>query len=184
MQYGFSSSSRRPASRRGVVMVEVAMAVLVLSIGVISVFVLFRGGFKRAGEAAADTQTALFADAVLNGLKSASLRANEDDKTNGWALFWNSLLSNSNAVRVAAPYAWQEDMFIQAETFCTNAFTNFPLHGTSGAIVNHALRYFLQVDPTPLTTGRVDLTLSIWPGEFGSTNASVFYTEVRKPDLW
>ncbi len=62
-----------PGSRRcGFNLVEVSLAVFVLSLGLLAVFGLFPAGLGMADNARQETQATIFADYVLGGLRAAA----------------------------------------------------------------------------------------------------------------
>lgn len=70
-----------PNRRRGFSLVEVNMAILVIALGMLVLFGLFPTGLREGENALVNTHTALFADAVFNGLRSESMQMNWEDWT-------------------------------------------------------------------------------------------------------
>ena len=169
----------------GLIMVEAALAVVVLSIGVLAVFVLFSSGMSTKTKASGDTQAALFAQGVFSTLRAASEEASRQGQVR-WEEFWYDIEGNTNLLPAAGAEFWaNSNMMINANTL-TPIVYSIPL--TNGAdMVNHALRYILTVDLDLAITNwpdRVPVTLKVWEGAFGQTNdddAAVFYTEFDNP---
>ena len=179
-----------PISRiAGVVMIEVALAILVLAIGVLSVFLLFSRGLDQSTQAIADTQTALFADSVLGGLRATARRTAESATPMAWEHFWEDFSQGHTGLLVAADYIWKYPIEIRGDGLYTNIYTNLSFHATSVTnIIDHALRYRINIQyihPFTDYTNKVAITLSVWPGQYGPTNsaqAEIFYSEYRNPD--
>ena len=175
-------------SRAGLIMVEAALAVIVLAIGVLAAFMLFGSGLDTRSKASADTQAALFADGVFNTLRAECAMASE---SNCWEGFWNDFTNGAAIVPVAAggpDGAWADaDLAIRANVLCTNVYSNFSFRlNVSTNIVDHALRYCLDVAPQAAAgwTNRIEVKLTVWEGIFGTTNedeGAVFYTEFDNP---
>ena len=170
----------------GFTLVEIALALLVLGIGILSVVALFSSGLDANSKATEETQAALFADNVLNGLRSQSLRAAE---SNTWESFWNRFMDGSTNISSAAPGAWKTPPVVVGDgNLYTNIYATYAFHAdTNTSIVHHALRYKLDVElHTPAstwTTNRANVTLFVWPGEYGATalkDGSVFYSEFNR----
>ena len=60
----------RNQRRAGFSLVEVSMAMMIISIGMITLFGLFPASMKQGAEAYQDTHTAQFAEYVLNGIRA------------------------------------------------------------------------------------------------------------------
>ncbi len=63
---------RRCRAKNGFSLVEVCLAVLVVGLGLMSIFAMFPTGLAASEAAAADTETGLFAEQVLWGLQSSA----------------------------------------------------------------------------------------------------------------
>lgn len=59
-------------NKRGFTLVEVALAVLAVGLGLMSIFALFPAGLQNAADDAADTRAALFAGTVFNGMRGSA----------------------------------------------------------------------------------------------------------------
>lgn len=166
-----------------VLLVEVALAIFVLSIGVVAGVALIGSAIDSAAMANADAQTGMFADGVLNGLRALS---QESAATNGWEAFWVDFANGNISVPVAAEQMWTNAPPVRAGSLERIAFTNWPSRTGAGVSVrSHALRYRLDtrlVTDVWGSTNAVRAMLRVWEGEFGGTNeraAQVFYSEYR-----
>ncbi|MEI6972298.1 MAG: type IV pilus modification protein PilV [bacterium] len=184
--------------RNGFTLIEVAIAVLVVAIGVLAVVALFSGGLTASARAVADTHASMFAENVFNGLRARSLLMAEQQTfaTNTWLAFWNGFAYGTGSITIAADApvggVWTNPSVIRAGGPYTQMFVNLPTHGggTTG-IVNHAFRYSIRAWVTNsvnlnnnsakvnktwypyTTTGSVytaGVLLHIWDGRFGGTN--------------
>jgi prepilin-type N-terminal cleavage/methylation domain-containing protein len=70
--------------KAGFTLIEVCLAVLVIGIGLLSVFSLFPSGLRSVEDDKADTRCGLFAETVLNGMRgNAAAITNWDDWCDG-----------------------------------------------------------------------------------------------------
>jgi prepilin-type N-terminal cleavage/methylation domain-containing protein len=139
--------------RTGFTLIEVALAVLVVGVGLLAVFSLFPSGLRSAEEGAADTKCGLFADTILNGMQgNAATITNWNDWCNG-ATFRGDVLAG-----------------LLVTTSSVAKVIAFPDGGTGKN------RYTLTIDTS--NSNRYSATLQVWDGEYGAlTYPSVFYTE-------
>jgi len=143
--------SGRTKNRSGLIMVEAALAVVVLAIGVLAVFVLFSSGLDTRTRASADTQAALLATSVFNTLRAESVQASRENR---WEAFWDDFSYGSTNLPVPAggpDGVWVDtNLAIRAGELCTNRYVNYSLRrGVDTSIVDHVLRYRLDVCPLP-----------------------------------
>lgn len=118
----------RKRNNSGFTLIEIAIALLVVAIGVLAVFALFGSGLDSSSRAIADTQAAMFADGVLNALRSKSvglaqeqnqatgtlraiagtLRVDGKDSSCPWENFWYDFKdpAGTTYVTVAAEQVW------------------------------------------------------------------------------
>ena len=73
----------KESARGGFSLVEVSLAILLIGMGILTLFSLFPAGLKQSENAVMDTHVALFAEEVMNGF-----RANASSMTN-WATWSN-----------------------------------------------------------------------------------------------
>jgi prepilin-type N-terminal cleavage/methylation domain-containing protein len=173
------------AHARGFVLVELMAALVLLAVGVLSVFFLFGSSLRTRGQAEAETAAALFADGALSGLRAASEQA---AATNGWDRFWVRFKSGEAALPVPAAEAWVDSALrIRAGAVFTNRYVNYSLRdGADTLRVDHVLRYRLDVGPDWVmaadgtATNAAAVTLRVWSGAEGDlddSRALMVYTE-------
>jgi prepilin-type N-terminal cleavage/methylation domain-containing protein len=164
-----------PRSNRnaGFTLVEIALALLVASIGLLGLFTLFPAGVQMNKTAVDETQAALFADQIMNGIRAqTSIEPWNQVKTavdlppptpDVW--------SNPNELRVRVTPGG-------SETFETLRYTTAgALGGTTAGYTDFGVRYRLEIDQIANSL-RYAVRLKVRPGEFGTTNTYVFYTEL------
>lgn len=144
----------------GFSLIEVTLALMVLSVAVMTLFSLYPGGLEQGIKAEADSYAAFFAQEVFAGLKDAA-RAD-----------WENL--ENAEIQAAAADMWDDndELLVTINEFvATNVFAN----SYEPDVVNYALRYKLEI----ITTNNVKAVwLRIWDGEFGSLDAPrSYYTE-------
>jgi prepilin-type N-terminal cleavage/methylation domain-containing protein len=158
--------------KSGFTLVEVALALLVLSVGLLALFSLFPAGLRLNKQATDETQAALFADEVLNGIRAWST-------VYPWGEIENDLLLDPPArdvwfqpgdlaVRVTGN-EWKTNRYVKVgprEVPVESRYADF------------GLRYRLEIQEVP---GRpaYAVRLFVRPGEFGPIEPEyVFYTEL------
>jgi len=138
--------------RFGFTLIEVSLAVLVVGLGLLTVFSLFPSGLRSAEEGAADTKCGLCADTILNGMQgNAATITNWSD----WC----------NTNRFTADV-------LSGLSLTTGTVVNwcFPAGGVE------TNRYRLVIDTS--NTNLYSAKLEVWSGMHGPlTNPAVFYTE-------
>lgn len=162
-----STALHRSSPRAGFSLVEVALALLVVSVGLMGVFALFPVGTESNRKAIQETQIGLFAEYVLNGFR---YEAEE--------LTWSEVgdVGAFTISPLASKYAWYAPDGVRAgagvKAIVYRSLSNPDIEEMS-------FRYELRVFPV---AGKADvkaLVLSVWPGQFGNLdNPTVFYTEV------
>lgn len=103
-------------NRHGFSLVEICIALLVLSIGVFSLFAIFPAGLKESESGVADTHEAMFADRLLSAFEGKAL-----NMTN-WS-DWTDIVFFKNQLVVAAD--------IPEFTFDVEKLSCFPLGGAT-----------------------------------------------------
>lgn len=153
--------SGQDVCRSGFSLVEVCLAILVVGIGLLSVFSLFPSGL-RSGEAdTADTHMGLFAESVMNGLRANAMAITNSvdwDDNFKTELVRGVLASNSTPVNIL-----------------DSSVTPSPVAWVFPAVANgEPLRYRLTID----AVGKSAL-LELWDGQYGSLSPtqSMYYTE-------
>ena len=162
-------SARRPAAdaRAGFSLVEVALALLVVTVGIMAVFGLFPSGLD-AGKASLDeTRAAMFAEETFNSFRAL---AQSPDRT--WANFMAATPAATGAL------LWDDPAGLAPRA---GDHTNEYIPAADpGLGPDYVLRYRLQYSDG--AGGRIKrLRLWVWPDKFGSSNpadAFYFYTEI------
>lgn len=161
-----------PAGRGGFTLVEVALAVVVVAVGVLAAFALIGTGLDSSAKAVAETRAALFADDVFNSLRTRNDQAMESGPA-AWLTFWNNFRTctgpeSDRFLPVAGGPLWQYEVSYPGGPWAppatsyvrvacsatpkTIVVTNFDLRvGALTDIVNHSLRYKIKVDPVTMT---------------------------------
>lgn len=93
-------SEVRKKSEKGFTLMEVALAVVVVGVGIMAVFSLIASGLDSSRKAIEETQASIFANNVFNGLRAAAL-TNAEISAVQWANFWSS-----GTIPVAAYKMW------------------------------------------------------------------------------
>ncbi|MBA4389089.1 MAG: hypothetical protein C0404_13995 [Verrucomicrobia bacterium] len=183
---------RENTPRDGFVMLELTIALLVVAVGVLALFSVFRVSHDTVARTESDIRISLFGQEVISGLRAGSDEALQNGT---WELFWERMATNPSQTNISVAGSsligvWDTtSMVIVAGMLVTNVFTNYAYHSDAPTnIVSHALRYRLDVQPTNTTplypwTNRIMVTLSVWDGIFGSTNLEdgiVFYSEFSR----
>lgn len=96
-----SPVSPRTPSRRGAVLFEALMALIVLVTSIFAFTAIFNRSASRMAGSNRNRDAALFADSVLNTLRAVS---EEQARQTNWFGFWTDFLSASPAVNVAHPF--------------------------------------------------------------------------------
>ena len=138
-------------------LIEVTLALLVVSIGILAVMGLFPMGLDQSAHAEEDTRMALFADETLNSLRAYA----RDD--------WDGLAGKQWPAAV-----WQVFESLLLGRCTKDIRTNIYISGKE----SNALRYRLMLSTNYEIKAA---TLWVWSGEFGATGAPhLFYTEFYK----
>lgn len=184
----------------GFTLVEVALAVVVVALGILAVFGLLSAGLDQSSKAIAETEAAIFADNVFHGLGAISLALADIPTTvtnYPWEAFWRAASFGMTNIPVTAPDAWEPVGASVVETdglIHTNEYVSRTptFRGSSVSVKNHFMRYSLSVqlrDAVPgggskagLWTNRASCSLRVWRGRFGELKEPiVFYEEFTNP---
>lgn len=154
-------------TKQGFTLVEIALSILVISVGLMAIFSLFPSGMAMNKEAIDNTQGAMFADEVLNGVKAQAT-----------VTPWNNL--RTMIIEPRAPDMWEFASQARVEANQGWRTAVYRPAGLDGAI-DFGMRYNLVVDyfPGDQRDHRAFVLLEVVPGEFGPTNRVLrFYTEL------
>ena len=147
---------------------EVALSLLVLSVGLLAVFGLMPTALSMGQKASEETRAAIFARDVFSGVRAHYMINN-----------WNN---NSVDIGAAAPGFWDDPSGLRVRSntgWQTLVFRN----AFNEDIVEYAIRYRLLIEDTGMDIKAARLEVA--PGEFGKVDASgdpedphVFYMEI------
>jgi type II secretory pathway pseudopilin PulG len=161
----------RASSKAGFSLVEIALALLIAGIGLLSIFALFPAGLDMSKRAIDDVQVAMFAQEVFDGLRNQAITSEWNDVSAGW----------NPTVVAPAPDMWKNPPQIQEGAH--TAVYEYDSPDVSG-LVDYALRYDLTIDTVPGNGNVVYFRLNVWNGEAGSTNnPATFYAEIYNTDV-
>ena len=173
--YGITRVCRRATGRvegrGGFTLVEVALALLVISVGIVVVVGLFPAGLQTNKAAIDDTRMAMFAEEVLNGVRAVAGEAP-----------WTYLDNSSFRLPAPAPDLWDPGILsdleiVPGEVRVNKYVFSSAIYGDAD-LTAYAMRYRLDFeDIDPMTKG---VTLQVWASERGPLldDGRVFYTEI------
>jgi type II secretory pathway pseudopilin PulG len=189
---------RSEGSRGGFTLVEVALSVVVVAVGVLAAFALIGTGLDSSAKAVSETRAAIFADDVFNSLRTRNEQAIEAGSA-AWLTFWTGFSSGGIQLPVAGGPLWQYEVSYPGGPWSppstnyvrvwgaggphTAVFTNFDLRLSAlTGVVNHSLRYKIKVDPVIMvvsyppvsptvvwTNRKMRVRMNIWEGQYGVT---------------
>jgi len=153
------------SDQTGFSLIEVALAMLVIAIGIPALLGLLGSGLNMNKTSQDDTLLGTFAQAYFSAVK-AEARDN-----------WDAVASASGTVPAS-----QTKVFDSPIDLALGKSIHTYILKSSGPGKPEA--YALRYSPNITATGnRVTIELNVWPGEFGSassTNAVSFYTEIYR----
>lgn len=158
----------------GFTLVEIALAILVVSVGLLAVYGLFPSGFRTGRQAIDDTRAAMFAQEVFNGLKAKAAYTQFDSIDTIVLPSPTYVPGDPNATfwRVEGSGAYDLRVQDTGNDFELNKYMRRGADEDS-----FAMRY--RLDIFPIGSTRMGAALEVWPGEEGPTNdIRVFYTEM------
>ena len=174
----------------GFTLVEVALSLMIFSLGVLAVFLLFGRALNRESDGLRYTRMALFGDSVMEGLQAHSEYLTETASSNEWTQFWEEMASGSTQVICAAASSngvWDREMSAVAGDVQTNLYYAYPLRSEADSptgMLSHVIRYRMTVQLTGAVTNisrdLAAVTLKVWDGQFGRAvdeDGMVFYSE-------
>ena len=150
----------------GFSLVEVALALLVASVGLMSVMSLFPVGMDASKKAIDESQCALFAEEIINGFRAQSELA---------AVKWSDL--DTLELERCTKHIWEEP----DKKFQVGGSPGYIEYQYSGSdIVEYAIKYQISVGKGP-KDGTKYIRLRLWNGKYTDITkvpAMVFYTEL------
>ena len=147
-------------SQAGFTLVEVTLAILVVALGLLSVFSLFPSGLRASDDSVADTRAGLFAETVFGKMRGGAEELVLWSQWNSPAMFISKTLITRDSSRTFETDLVTDD--IQTVDFPPKS--------------GQKLRYRLTIDTTD--TLRYPTKLEVCDGQYGPfLYQSVFYTE-------
>jgi hypothetical protein len=139
---------RRAKDQLGFSLVEVSLAIFIVSFGLLTLFTLFPKGLKQAEAGHADTQTALFSDYVLSTLRANAMGVDSE--------IWDAL--EFSDIWPATDSTARPDLeSLQA--------VEFPVGSEL------YIRYFLELNPRG---DHYAVALWVQAGQYGSSDVNTF----------
>lgn len=147
---------------QGFTLVEVALAILVVSVGLLTVFALFPSGLQLQKNAIDDTQAAMFAEMTLDGVRAELV-------TNPTA--WSNMVSKVS-ISMIAPTRWVNQS--SSIKFTGSTWQEIAFSKTAS---DNEYKYSYKLELIPIDDFRKGISLTVRPS-ISSTNQRSFYTEV------
>ena len=160
-----SAGVKQEKKREGFTLVEIALALLVVAIGIVSIMGLFPAGLQSNQQAIEETRVAMFAEDVLNGVKSVI-------EETPWADVPDELRTGGVQLVGSGVFnSLPEDVTVSTGSDATTIRFTSTLSPEE-----YVLRYFLELRELQ---SRYEITLQVWPNGHGPLSAGfVFETEV------
>lgn len=182
------------ASRGGFSLVELALALLVVSVGLISIIGLFPASLDMSKRAINETYATFLADSAIASFRESANYVPWDELdqfrpiapntiSKGGVVNSDVFWKNSESLRMIADNTVRTLIFTAGSTpekWGQSAGWVLP---NSWSMEDHALRYRLRIeDIDPVSDPRIKrMVLEVWLGEFGNTaneKPEVFYAEI------
>lgn len=183
------------AKRCGFSLVEVSLALLVVSIGLLAIVGLFPTSLGMGKRAIDETYASFLADSAFASFKGATAYYTN---TTTWTQLNQYKPIAPNTVNYNSDVFWKNSADLQLKADGNVHILKYTAGSTaekwdgawvlspSWSMEDHALRYRLTMtplsnDPTDPKSRVTTVTLQVWMGEFGSTDpdqAEIFYTEL------
>jgi prepilin-type N-terminal cleavage/methylation domain-containing protein len=162
----------------GFTLVEVTLAILIVGIGLLSVYGLFPSSLRMSKNAIDDTEASFFAEEVFNGL-----HARIDYDPTAWA-------DPSKVVLEAIVYSMWDDTIVNGlEVKSTGAdeFKTLVYYQWGKQIIERSIQYNLVFGPLAGSTSIGYARLRVRMGQYGTNITDTFYTEfydrgMRRPN--
>ncbi|MBN2301711.1 MAG: hypothetical protein JXN60_04250 [Lentisphaerae bacterium] len=157
--------------RLGFSLMEVNLAVLMISVGLLTLFALFPLGLKESEMSVVETQESMFADSVLSGLEANAMTITDiQEWTDMDVNFTNKLKSSVYPIEHPTPGAggWSCTNFSDA--------VKYP-HVSDPLAIDRYIRYHIDIVSSGL---RKSVVLTIKSGRLGdfALDSHVFYTDL------
>jgi prepilin-type N-terminal cleavage/methylation domain-containing protein len=158
--------------KSGFTLIEISLALLVASIGLLGVMGLFPAGIQLSKMSSDETHAALFAEQVLNGIRAQAA-------TQRW-----DRISTGIDLPPPTPDVWADPQDLRVRptgnNFETLRFTTLGAMGAEEAdrepYLDFSIRYRLRIDD--INSRRKAVYLDVRPGEYGSAGEQRFFMEL------
>ena len=175
--------------RSAFTLIETALALLAIGLGLMAIFGLGRIGLQSTKEAENDSRCVQMADAVFETLREANTRyvsyAQSNQTTDAWNTLWQNVYDSRTEKIPFPPVAnmsTSSNLWLQINTEFVPAFDPNAL-----SLKDWNPRYELAINPGGASTvaGRINLlrvTLAIYPdGDTYSSERRLFHTTLTNP---
>lgn len=172
-------STSQPTPLSGFTLVEVALASLIIGLGILTLFGLARIGTQSAAEAEDETRAALFAENVFGALEAVNTTLNATHDPAGWSQVWQAFQSGERFLEDAALQSWEWEDPQNPPTWMLvfgdgRIHTNIYYSASHRAsmvegILENRIVYRLQVELTAEApslhpeASRAAVSLNVWP---------------------
>ncbi len=175
-------------SSSGFTLIEIVLAVLVISLGLLVTFHLSRQGITSSRAAEGEIRATLFADNLFAGLSAVNNSINANSISNEFQTFWEDFANGNTNIPIAALPMWFSDPQDPSPGITCNGLTNTlyylapsedPYIGTN--ITEYAFRYHIKVSITNRTSSvrwpdSAQVQLDVLPGSSGKGEWYTFVT--------
>jgi prepilin-type N-terminal cleavage/methylation domain-containing protein len=164
MNFSFSAKNKS-----GFSLIEIALAMLVVAIGIPALLGLLGSGLNMNKSSQDDTVLGTFAQAYFSSVKSVA-------STN-----WIKIEDASTGTPAQAPGINSQSIDNPEDFKLSGGPYDYSITYGSSNFDTYQLRYSPDIDLVSTNLARV--TLYVWPGEYGSTatsDATTFYTEIYR----
>ncbi len=172
----------------GFTLIELALAALVISMGVLVIFGLSRHGNRSARMAEGEIRATMFADNVFSGLASINNNINRHSVSNEFEIFWDTFSSGNTNLPIAALPMWFSPEENPNPGIICNGLTN-TIHYFATAydpqittnILEYSFRYHVKIsmqnqsDSTSWPNA-AQVQLDVMPGSSGREEQYTFVT--------
>lgn len=168
----------RRTKKEGFSLVETAMALLVISVGMLAVLGIFPAGLEANKKSIDDSNYGLFADYVMNGIRALSE-----------TVPWSEVRENNPNFRLKAPTydpvvggMWYQQGnldVIPTDTGGAGIQVSYKVYSDPN-IEELAFKYELRIISDPGHPYRKSVELEVWTGYGSKTDSVKFYSELYR----
>jgi prepilin-type N-terminal cleavage/methylation domain-containing protein len=181
------TKNQERGTRNGFTLVEVTLAAVVISLGLLALFGLGHLAQRNAQGMEDDTRTAMFAEDIFASMRSVSEQLCASNNPAAWEQFWGEFAAGFTPLPIlpaaAAAFSNRFDGTLWGDgRVCTNRFFSRPeVHGVNLSMPEWSARCWMEValtntaGSTAISTNLVRVTLHVVPGHSGAVEASRSY---------